>query len=134
MNGRSSSIPPEHPGWGGVQRFISDESSRASSSRRWRSSEEFQTTAEFERHDRRIAKYRDRNWGKVFTLSVIKAPKIDSYGPWLQGRLPEELGPWVGLPEGAAGIDEEPRICTEEGCECQPEQSLALDDLWVNPQ
>ena len=60
--------------------FISDESSRASSSRRWRSYEEFQTTAEFERHDRRIAKYRDRNWGKVFTLSVIKAPKIDSYG------------------------------------------------------
>ena len=60
--------------------FISDESSRASSSRRWRSSEEFQTTAEFERHDRRIAKYRDRNWGKVFTLSVIKAPKIDFYG------------------------------------------------------
>ena len=60
--------------------FISDESSRASSSRRWRSYEEFQTTAEFERHDWRIAKYRDRNWGKVFTLSVIKAPKIDSYG------------------------------------------------------
>ena len=60
--------------------FISDESTRASSSRRWRSSEEFQTTAEFERHDRRIAKYRDRNWGKVFTLSVIKAPKIDFYG------------------------------------------------------
>ena len=55
--------------------FISDESSRASSSRRWRSSEEFQTTAEFERHDRRIAKYRDRNWGKVFTLSVIKLPR-----------------------------------------------------------
>ena len=42
--------------------------------------EEFQTTAEFERHDRRIARYRDRNWGKVFTLSVIKAPKIDFYG------------------------------------------------------
>ena len=60
--------------------FISNESSRTSSSRRWRSSEEFQTTAEFERHDRRVAKYRDRNWGKVFTLSVIKAPKIDSYG------------------------------------------------------
>ena len=60
--------------------FISDESTRASSSRRWRSSEEFQTTAEFERHDRRIAKFRDRNWGKVFTLSVIKAPKIDFYG------------------------------------------------------
>ena len=34
---------------------------------------------EFQRHDRRIAKYRDR-WGKVFTLSVIKAPKIDFYG------------------------------------------------------
>ena len=44
--------------------FISDGSTRASSSRRWRSSKEFQTTAEFERHDRRIAKYRDRNWGK----------------------------------------------------------------------
>ena len=60
--------------------FISDEPTRASSSRRWRSSEEFQTTAEFERHDRRISKFRDRNWGKVFTLSVIKAPKIDFYG------------------------------------------------------
>ena len=60
--------------------FIIDESTRATSSRRWRSSEEFQTTTEFERHDRRIAKYRDRNWGKVFMLSVIKAPKIDFYG------------------------------------------------------
>ena len=43
--------------------FIDDESSRTSSSRR-----------------RRIARYRDRNWGKVFTLSVIKAPKVDFYG------------------------------------------------------
>ena len=60
--------------------FIDDESSRTSSSRRWRSHEEFQTTAEFERHDRRIARHRDRNWGKVFTLSVIKAPKVDFYG------------------------------------------------------
>ena len=60
--------------------FISDEPTRTSSSRRWRSSEEFLTTAEFERHDRRIAKFRDRNWGKVFTLSVIKAPKVDFYG------------------------------------------------------
>ena len=40
---------------------ISDEPTRASSSRRWRSSEEFQTTAEFERHDRRISRFRDRN-------------------------------------------------------------------------
>ena len=31
--------------------FISDEPTRTSSSRRWRSSEEFLTTAEFERHD-----------------------------------------------------------------------------------
>ena len=60
--------------------FISDEPTRTSSSRRWRSSEEFLTTAEFERHDRRIAKFRDRSWGKVFTLSVIKAPKVDFYG------------------------------------------------------
>ena len=60
--------------------FISDEPTRTSSSRRWRSSEEFQTTAEFERHDRRISKFRDRNWGKVFTLSVIKPPKLDFYG------------------------------------------------------
>ena len=60
--------------------FISDEPTRASSSRRWRSSEEFQTTAEFERHDRRISKFRDRSWGKVFTLSVIKPPKLDFYG------------------------------------------------------
>ena len=60
--------------------FISDEPTRTSSSRRWRSSEEFLTTAEFERHDRRIAKFRDRNWGKVFTLRVIKAPKVDLYG------------------------------------------------------
>ena len=60
--------------------FISDEPTRTSSSRRWRSSEEFLTTAEFERHDRRISKFRDRNWGKVFTLSVIKAPKLDFYG------------------------------------------------------
>ena len=37
------------------------------------------TTAELERADRRIAKFRDRNWGKVFTLSVIKPPKVDSY-------------------------------------------------------
>ena len=62
------------------EEFISDEPTRASSSRRWRSSEEFQTTAEFERHDRRISKFRDRNWGKVFTLSVIKAPKLDYFG------------------------------------------------------
>ena len=54
--------------------FINDEPTRASSSRRWRSSEEFLTTAELERADRRIAK-----WGKVFTLSVIKPPKIDAY-------------------------------------------------------
>ena len=60
--------------------FISDEPTRTSSSRRWRSSEEFLTTAEFERHDQRISKFRDRNWGKVFTLSVIKAPKLDFYG------------------------------------------------------
>ena len=60
--------------------LISDEPTRTSSSRRWRSSEEFLTTAEFKRHDRRIAKFRDRNWGKVFTLSVIKAPKVDFYG------------------------------------------------------
>ena len=59
--------------------FISDEPTRTSSSRRWRSSEEFLTTAGFERHDRRISKFRDRNWGKVFTLSVIKAPKLDFY-------------------------------------------------------
>ena len=42
--------------------FISDEPTRTSSSRRWRSSEEFLTTAEFERHDRRISKFRDRSW------------------------------------------------------------------------
>ena len=60
--------------------FISDEPTRTSSSRRWRSSEEFLTTAEFERHDRRISKFRDRSWGKVFTLSVTKAPKLDFYG------------------------------------------------------
>ena len=60
--------------------FISDEPTRTSSSRRWRSSEEFLTTAEFERHDRRIAKFRDRSWGKVFALSVIKALKVDFYG------------------------------------------------------
>ena len=60
--------------------FISDEPTRTSSSRRWRSSEEFLTTAEFERHDRRVSKFRDRNWGKVFTLSMIKAPKLDFYG------------------------------------------------------
>ena len=53
---------------------------RALLSRSWRSSEEFQTIAELERHDRRISRFRDRNWGKVFTLSVIKTPKIDFYG------------------------------------------------------
>ena len=73
MNGRSKQHSTRTPRV--YKEFISDESSRASSSRRWRSYEEFQTTAEFERHDRRIAKYRDRNWGKVFTLSVIKAPR-----------------------------------------------------------
>ena len=91
--------------------FINDEPTRASSSRRWRSSEEFLTTAELERADRRIAKFRDRNWGKVFTLSVIKPPKIDAYEH--KGRLPEELGPWIGLPEGAAHVNE-PGICDEE--------------------
>ena len=49
--------------------FISDEPTRASSSRR--GAQKFQTTAELERADRRIVKFRDRNWGKVFTLSVI---------------------------------------------------------------
>ena len=86
--------------------FISDESTRASSSRRWRSSEEFQTTAEFEG---RVSKFRDRNWGKVFTLSVIKVPRS-----WCQGRLPEELGLWVGLPERAACTDKELHVCAEE--------------------
>ena len=60
--------------------FVTGESTSASSSRRWRNSEEFLTTAEFERHDRRIAKFRDRNWGKVFTLGVIKTPKFDPQG------------------------------------------------------
>ena len=59
--------------------FVSDEPTRASSSRRWRNTEEFLTTAELERTDRRVAKLRDRNWGKVCTLSVIKPPKVDSY-------------------------------------------------------
>ena len=60
--------------------FVIGESTRTSSSRRWRNSEEFLTTAEFERHDRRIAKFRDRSWGKVFTLGVIKTPKFDPQG------------------------------------------------------
>ena len=64
--------------------FVSGESTRTSSSRRWRNSEEFLTTAEFERHDQRIAKFRDRSWGKVFTLGVIKAPKVDPYGRGLR--------------------------------------------------
>ena len=38
------------------------------------------TTAELERADRRVAKFRDRSWGRVFTLSVIKPPKVDTYG------------------------------------------------------
>ena len=59
--------------------FVSDEPTRSSSSRRWRSTEEFMTTAELERADRRVAKFRDRNWGKVFTRSVIKPPKVDSF-------------------------------------------------------
>ena len=61
--------------------FVSDEptrssTTRSSSLRRWRSTEEFMTTAELERADRRVAKFRDRNWG---TLSVIKPPKVDSF-------------------------------------------------------
>ena len=60
--------------------FISDESSRTSSSRRWRSSEEFQTTAELRGTTGESQNIGIENWGKVFTLSVIKAPKIDSYG------------------------------------------------------
>ena len=64
--------------------FVSGESTRTSSSRRWRNSEEFLTTAEFERHDRRIAEFRDRSWGKVCTPGVIKAPKVDPYGRGLR--------------------------------------------------
>ena len=64
--------------------FVIGESTRTSSSRRWRNSEEFLTTAEFERHDRRIAKFRDRNWGKVFTLGVIRTPKVDPHGRGLR--------------------------------------------------
>ena len=67
--------------------FVIGESTRTSSSRRWRNSEEFLTTAEFERHDQRIAKFRDRNGGKVSTL-------------------PEELGPRIGLPEQAVRVNE----------------------------
>ena len=37
------------------------------------------TTAELDRADRRVAKFRDRSWGKVFTLSAIKPPKVDCY-------------------------------------------------------
>ena len=33
--------------------------------------------------DRRVVKFRDRSWGKVFTLSVIKPPKVD---PQMYGR------------------------------------------------
>ena len=48
----------------------------ASSSRRWRNTEEFRTIAELEKADRRVVKLRDRSWGKVFTLSVIKPLKV----------------------------------------------------------
>ena len=48
------------------------------------------TTAELERADRRIAKFRDRNWGKVFTLSVIKPPKVDSHERSTSGVCNEE--------------------------------------------
>ena len=64
--------------------FVIGESTRTSSSRRWRNSEEFLTTAEFERHDRRIAKFRDRRWGRVFTLGVIRTPKVDPHGRGLR--------------------------------------------------
>ena len=115
MNGRSKQHSTQNTAVGVVYKeFIDDESSRTSSSRRWRSHEEFQTTAEFERHDRRIARYRDRNWGKVFTLSVIKAPKVDFYGRGSKDDYQKNWDLGLGLPERAAGIDEEPRICTEE--------------------
>ena len=55
--------------------FISDESTRASSSRRWRSSEEFQTTAEFERHDRRIAKVQRSELGESIHVERDQGPQ-----------------------------------------------------------
>ena len=72
--------------------FVTGESTRTSSSRRWRNSEEFMTTAEFERHDRRIAKFRDRSWGKVFTLGVIKTPKFDPQGRGMRAQKNWDLG------------------------------------------
>ena len=57
--------------------FVGSESTNASSSRRWRNTEGFRTTSELEKADRRIVKFRDRSWGKVFALSIIKPPKVD---------------------------------------------------------
>ena len=55
-NGRSELHSTRTPVGEVYKEFISDGSTGASSSKRWKNSEEFQTTAEFERHDRRMAK------------------------------------------------------------------------------
>ena len=62
-----------------------------------------------------VVKFRDRNWGKVFTLGVIKPSKVDPqmYG-YNESGLPEELGPWAGLSGRAAHVNEEPSVCDEE--------------------
>ena len=51
-----------------------------------------------------------------------------------ESRLIEELGPWVGLPEGAAHVNEEPGVCNEEGRTRSPAQSSTLDDWRINSQ
>ena len=45
--------------------FVSGEPTNSSSSRRWKSTEGFRTTAELERADRRVVKFRDRSWGSA---------------------------------------------------------------------
>ena len=94
--------------------FISDEPTRASSSRRWRSSEEFMTTAKLERADRRknCEIQRSELGESVYAEQTSQSRLLRAEH---EGRLPEELGPWVGLPEGAAHVNEESGVCNEEG-------------------
>ena len=51
--------------------FVGGEPTNSSSSRRWKSTEGFRTTAELERADRRVVKFRDRSWGKVLKLTLL---------------------------------------------------------------
>ena len=84
--------------------FISDEPTRTSSSRR---SEEFLTTAELkvQRSELGESVYDERD--QTSQSRHLRAEH--------ESRLPEELGPWVGLPELAAHVNEEPSVFNDDG-------------------